>query len=223
MPKKRSEVKLKYHYPQHTSPAGSSSKMELVFHKKSCRIGLERLTKYFESGVKGISLQVWKKRWLCAPSSLQGRKLTAAGQLPAALRQWRESTCCRISQGKTLEEWSSLSVRAVISFPCTSPWCSYKQLLCRVLSALGKVCCNLRPVPITRALPPCSSFRGQVTPSLFQFSSPGLVSLPQQSRFTFHTLHFGRANQPQSDTSTSHCPSKPHHPEPRNNPLVLFS
>lgn len=57
-PKKRSEVKLKYNYPQHTSPAGSSFKMELVFDTKSCGIELERLTKYLGSGIKGISLQV---------------------------------------------------------------------------------------------------------------------------------------------------------------------
>lgn len=40
-PKKRSELKLQYHHPQHTSPAGSSSKMELMFDTKSCGIGLE--------------------------------------------------------------------------------------------------------------------------------------------------------------------------------------
>lgn len=61
MPKKRSEVKLNYNYPQHTSPAASSSKTELALDTKSSGIGLERLIKYFGSGAKGISLQVYKK------------------------------------------------------------------------------------------------------------------------------------------------------------------
>lgn len=74
---------------------------------------------------------------------------------------------------------------------------------------------------MARALPP-SLLPVCITRAGF-FATAVLVSLPQQSRPTFHTLHFGRANQAQSDTSTSHCPSKPNHPEPRNNPLALFS
>lgn len=133
----------------------------------------------------------------------------------------------RINKGKALDRVEQSQPNSSHLISCTSLWCSYKQLLCRVHSVhwgtfaltptLFPSPGHSLPVPVSiaRALPPCS-----------QFSSPGLVSLPylhMVCMVSFHTLHSGRANQPQSETSTSHCPSKPSHPGLRNNSLVLFS